>query len=623
MPHFDWPTIRDLRDVEALESVPWKERLGTGSVVEEICARSEEHPDKVAIRFLPRGLLDDTPEDTSYRALARGIRRTANLLRGLGVGRTDVVSLLVPPLLQSHLAIWGGSTAGIASPVNFLLEADAIAEIIAESGARVLVAYDDDDGFGIWDKVQRIREKVPALTTILRIGRPDAPLPTDPGVLDFDTAIAGQQGDRFDFDPAISGEQTAFYIHTGGTTDTPKLTRITHDNILFKAWSTPAMQGLREDETIFGAAPLYHIGGIEPSSAVPFCLGMTLLIPGTRGLRNKALIRDYWKYFSRFGISRLYGVPTTYMATANVPLDGADLSTLRPRIAVGSAPLPAELARRYQQLVGVTMSNLYGLTEGCAAVSVSPPDGEVRFGSCGIRYPYVKLRAVWKKGDEFVECPTGESGEIAVKGPNMVPGYLKDSQNAGLFTPDGYLLTGDIGRFDADGYLWITGRSKDIIVRGGHNLDPQVTEEAIFKHPAVGIAGAVAMPDPYAGELPVAFVEFKAGATASADEIRDFARAQVQERASAPTEVFVLDRMPLTAIGKVDKAELRKRAAAHHFAGLLRAALGEACADGLQMVEVPSRGLVARIDPTTVDRSDAEGMLDKVFAPYTIGWSWA
>lgn len=555
--------IKTLADVEALEAAPWQSRLAHETVFHAIEAEAKADPGRLAIQFLATGRIDDAVQSLTYAELAARIRRSANLFRSLGARRDDVVSFLVPPLPQSHYGLWGASVAGIASPINFLLQAEAIAEIIAGSGAKILVAYKDaGEGFGIDDKVAKIKALVPGLDHILRIGGGDD---------DFDAALAKFDGDGLDFDDHPARDDVAFYIHTGGTTGTPKLARVTHGGILFKSWSTPVMQGLRSDEVLFGAGPLYHIGGIEPASAVPFANGMTILIPGPLGFRNRELIANYWKYFAKFGITRLYGVPTSYTAIANVPVDGADISMIRGRVAVGSAPLSAELAISMEKKTGVELANLYGLTEAAAAISIAPPDGAVRHGSCGIRYPYVDIRIVALDADHksWTECSAGESGEIIIKGPCVTPGYLNETHNQGLFTDDGYLVTGDIGRMDVDGYLWITGRAKDIIIRGGHNIDPQIVEESLYRHEAVQIAGAVGRPDGYAGEMPVAYVQLKDGANADAEALKAFAREHVAERAAAPSAVYLLDAMPLTAIGKVNKRVLRMDAAKRHFEAAL------------------------------------------------------
>jgi fatty-acyl-CoA synthase len=191
------------------------------------------------------------------------------------------------------------------------------------------------------------------------------------------------------------------------------------------------------------------------------------------------------------------------------------------------------------------------------------------------------------------DCATDEIGVVVLKGPSITPGYLDPTCDAGMFTSDGWFNSGDLGRFDADGYLWLTGRAKDVIIRGGHNIDPTVIEETLLRHPDVMLAAAVSKPDAHAGELPVAYVQLVAGARASADDIRDFAQRNIPERAAAPKEVVILDRMPLTDIQKPAKVELRRDAARRAFSAVLADV-----ADGGARVDVvadPLKGNVAVI----------------------------
>lgn len=615
--------IRDMSDVEAIESTPWESRLPHNTVYDAIEYQAACDPDKMAIRFLPAGDVDGEVISWTYAEFVGAIRQCANMFRDAGIGRKDVVSFLVPPLPQSHIGLWGAAVAGIASPINFLLEPSALIEIINSSCAKILVAYDDDEGFAIWDKVEEIRDHLSSVNAIIRI-RPASGgnnASTRSGTRDFDTAIVAYDSADLNFDPDLNRSDTAFFVHTGGTTGTPKLSRVTHGAIAFKTWSTPAMQGLLNDEILFGAAPLFHIGGVEPSSAVPFANGMTIIIPGALGFRNKNVITNYWKYFKRFGITRLYGVPTSYTAIANVPIGSEDISMVRERVAVGSAALSSDLAQSIEAKTGVTLSNLYGLTEASAAIAIAPPDGEVRHGSCGIRYPYVAIKIVQFDADRktYRECAIDESGEIIIKGPCVSPGYLNESHNEGLFTDDSFLVTGDIARVDADGYLWITGRSKDIIIRGGHNIDPQIVEESLFKHPAVQIAGAVGKPDLYAGELPIAYVKLKQDAIVTADELKAFARDTVVERAAAPVDVFVLDAMPLTAIGKVNKRLLRLDAIKRHFSEEISALNLQSEYVAIDVVERSKTGatIVVNINDSA-EASTIRDRLEKVFDPYTL-----
>ncbi|MDP3856488.1 MAG: AMP-binding protein, partial [Stagnimonas sp.] len=209
----------------------------------------------------------------------------------------------------------------------------------------------------------------------------------------------------------------------------------------------------------------------------------------------------------------------------------------------------------------------YGLTEGTCVSSVNPPMGDRRLGSIGLRIPGQQMKSVVlnDQGQYERDCTVGEVGILTVSGPNVFVGYRIDSQNKGLWIDCGdgqrWLNTGDLARQDAEGYFWLTGRKRELIIRGGHNIDPASIEAPLHKHPAVQIAAAVARPDAHAGELPVAYVQLKAGASINEKELLAFAQAEIGERAAWPKHVRIIEQMPLTGVGKIFKPELKNREA--------------------------------------------------------------
>ncbi len=258
-------------------------------------------------------------------------------------------------------------------------------------------------------------------------------------------------------------------------------------------------------------------------------------------------------------------VPTVYGVLAERLVD-ADIASLRMPI-VGAAPLPAAVAEAFRARTGVALCEGYGLTEATCASAVSPP-GAQRPGTVGRRMPYQDIRAarIDEGSGAWELLPDGEVGAIVIKGPTVFAGYLVPGPDGPRPEPrpkvrDGWLDTGDLGSIDADGYVRLTGRAKDLIIRGGHNIDPQTIEDALLAHPAVVAAAAVGRPDPHAGEVPVAYVTLAAGAAATEDDLRAWAAARAPEPAAAPKRVDVVDAIPLTAVGKVFKPELRRRAA--------------------------------------------------------------
>jgi fatty-acyl-CoA synthase len=238
------------------------------------------------------------------------------------------------------------------------------------------------------------------------------------------------------------------------------------------------------------------------------------------------------------------------------------------------------VAKELERTIGVTMLLTYGSTEYTTSATQPPHDGEVRHGSTGLRCPYTDVKTVQldASGDIARICERNEPGVVVVKGPGVTPGYVDPRHNVAIFTRDGYFKSGDVGRIDDDGYLWITGRVKDLIIRGGHNIDPLIIEDALKKHPGVLHVAAVGKPDAYAGELPIAYIERVPGAHTSAEELAAFAAEHITERAAAPRDIVLLDRMPFTDIGKPDKVRLRFDAAQRTYYALLSAAVGDVSA---------------------------------------------
>ncbi|MCX8508571.1 MAG: AMP-binding protein, partial [Rhodobacteraceae bacterium] len=280
------------------------------------------------------------------------------------------------------------------------------------------------------------------------------------------------------------------------------------------------------------------------------------------------------------------------------------------------------LYNRFKAATGVEISEGYGLTEATCLVSCNPIDGRKKVGSVGIPFPYSHVRILHSNGAGMVtrECGPDEVGEICVANPGVFPGstYTEMDKNRTLFAEGRYLRTGDLGRIDADGYLWITGRAKDLIIRGGHNIDPGMIEEGLSGHPAVAFVGAIGQPDAFAGELPCVYVELVKGASATVADLQAWAADHIPERAAIPKHIEILPELPKTAVGKIFKPDLRRLAMARVF----NAALAEAgiCAEVADVIEDKKLGLVVRLA--------RKGPLDEAAVGHLMGqyagsWAWA
>jgi fatty-acyl-CoA synthase len=219
----------------------------------------------------------------------------------------------------------------------------------------------------------------------------------------------------------------------------------------------------------------------------------------------------------------------------------------------------------------VEVLEVYGMTETSSVHAMSYPDRPIRLGSVGHAGPYSRVRVVQlDANDRYVrDCEVNEIGTVAMQGPGVFSGYLSESHNRNAFVEPGWVNSGDLGRLDEDGYLWMTGRAKDLIIRGGHNIDPIVVEEILFQHPAVAFAAVVGQPDAYAGELPVAYVQLKPQMSAEPEALMAFIAERTPERAANPVHVYLIDAMPLTGVGKVFKPQLRWDAAQRKVSEML------------------------------------------------------
>jgi acyl-CoA synthetase (AMP-forming)/AMP-acid ligase II len=244
-------------------------------------------------------------------------------------------------------------------------------------------------------------------------------------------------------------------------------------------------------------------------------------------------------------------------------------------------------------------------------VSINPPDGNKKIGSVGLPFPYCEVKILASDGAGGLrDCAVDEIGEICVSNPGVFAGntYTEAAKNRDLYAGEKYLRTGDLGRLDGDGYLYITGRAKDLIIRGGHNIDPAIIEEALMGHEAVAFVGAIGQPDAHAGELPCAYVEVVKGATVTEAELMAYAAKHIHERAALPKHIEILAELPKTAVGKVFKPDLRRRAIVRVYdAALAEAGLAARVAE---VAEDKKRGLVARIATTgTVDDAALAALL--------------
>jgi fatty-acyl-CoA synthase len=564
-----WPTYDGPGDLAAIEAVPLAERGLPGTTYELLIRAADLWPDRVALTVLPDGDRWQLSSDRTFAELLADVHRYANVLHALGVRRPDGVALLAPNCDELITATLAAELAGIAVPINSGLSREHIAELLRRSGARVLLAAGPDLAPEVWDLARdlALEAGIEALLALHPTGGSAAEAelaPVDDVRVGHLSALAtGQPPEAFVGEAPTTTDLAALF-HTGGTTGTPKLAAHTHANEVTDAWMIAVLGVLDSESVAFAALPLFHVNALVVTLLAPLFKGQRAVWAGPLGYRDPKLFANFWKVVERYRISFMSGVPTIYAVLADCPVD-ADISSLRFAL-VGASPLPTAVRERFESVTGVPLLEGYGLTEATCASARSFVDHPVP-GSVGQRLPYQQVKAIRVNDDgEWTDLPTGEVGVLAIGGPTVFPGYVVERGPAGPVLNglgklrEGWLDTGDLAWVDQDGFVHLAGRAKDLIIRGGHNIDPAVIENALMSHPAVAAVQAVGRPDARAGEVPVAFVTLAPGANATPEELRGWASERVPEQAAAPKAVTVLDALPVTPVGKHFKPALRAEA---------------------------------------------------------------
>lgn len=572
--------LRDIGDVEALEQIPYDELVPARSVYELFVNTAALHGERPALTTLRSASPTDVGVALTHRALLAEVTRAANLFASLGIRDGEVVSIVGRPHDPIPTLIWGAETAGVVSCLNHMLTAEVIAELLRAESAKVLVCTGPELDPDLWPKMRHVIERSPGLAAVLVIGGSTADL--GPGIVDARAALAAQPSDRLVFSRPLTRDTRAALFHTGGTTGLPKLVPHTHGNQIHAAWAFAQTFGITEQDVGLNGLPMFHVGGTSTWGLSLLAAGAHIVVMTPAGYRDPAVVRQVWTIAAHFRATMVGSVPTTIGAMAETPTDGLDLSSLR-MAQTGGATLSATVAERFERRAGIPLLEQYGMTESVATIAGTPFAGAQLRGSAGLRCPFSGLRVVRDPTQTpLVDCEPGSIGAVITRGRQVVTGYLDERQNRAAFTAEGWLVTGDLGYLTNEQYLVLTGREKDLIIRGGHNIDPAAIEEVANRHPDVATSAAVGMPDAYAGEIPVIFVVMREGASTGPAELAAYVGERVAEPPAKPRHVFVIDALPTTAVGKVFKPALREQAVCEKLR-LELAALGMAAAvTGLQ-----------------------------------------
>jgi acyl-CoA synthetase (AMP-forming)/AMP-acid ligase II len=620
--------IEDRNAIEA--EMPWEDRDVAKTMWSLLSNTASKFPNHNAISYQLFSGPKDHAETLTWSQLRGQVGRSANLFRSLGVGPTDVVAYVLPNCNETVITLLGGSVAGIANPINPLLDAEQIGSILRETKAKVVVTLRPFPKTDVAQKTAAAVALAPNVKHVLEVDlcryltapkswivplvRPKQTVSNHATYHNFNTEVSKQPVELTFDDP--QEDRVAFYFHTGGTTGMPKVAQHKYSGMVYNGWLGHTLL-YTENDNIMCPLPLFHVFACHVILMAAVTSGAHVVFPTPQGYRGEGVFDNFWKLVERWKITFIITVPTAISAKMQRPID-ADISTVKTAFS-GSAPLPLELFRRFEKATGITLIEGYGLTEATCLVSSNPTDGLRKVGSIGITFPYTDVKIIKGTNNGPVEAAVDEIGEICISNPGVYPGhtYTEADKNKDLYYFDKYLRTGDLGRVDSDKYLWITGRAKDLIIRGGHNIDPAEIEEALLGHEAVAFAGAIGQPDAHAGEVPCAFVELVGGASVTEKELLDFCKEKVHERAAQPKHMTIMSELPKTAVGKIFKPELRKMAITRIFNEALETA--NCAARVTSVVDDKKRGLLAQV--TMNGASEAE--VGKTLDVYTFGWQAA
>lgn len=589
------------------------------NLIDRLDRLESQYGGATAQSYVRSGDPDQDPHELTFAEFVAEVRKRSNALADVGVTPSDIIAFAAPLSAQSYPMLIAGMVTATVAPLNYFLEAEALIRIVKANGAaHLLIHRTFDDGPEIVEKLRLVQQSLPKLQ-LLTFGE-GAEVN---GAVDVERIVGSK--DPASWSAAIRDrprDHILALLHTGGTTGLPKL--VPHTEAMYDAAISAGgvAEGAAPSDVMMAGMPLFHTSGALQTGIVPLFNATHVVIPSSRGFRDPKVIPNYWRFVRRYGVTVGAGVPTILAALTAVEPDGP-VTTFK-RMVVGGAPVSkATIAKIAEITGGAEVVEGWGMTETCG-FSVMNPHGKGKVGAVGLPFPGVEMQIRrFAADDETGEpCGTDETGELVVRGDVVIRHYF--DHRPGSFTSDGWLRTGDLGRIDDDGYLWITGRQKDLIIRGGHNIDPAIIEEPAYQHPAVQLAAAIGRPDKYAGELPILFVQLKPGARASEQELEEFLRPRIVERAAMPKSITVLQEIPLSGPGKISKLLLRRRAIGDVFREELeRLDLGDTRID-LVVVEDSLAGEVVELSWAGVCPS--ESLRDEIASAidgYTISHRWA
>jgi long-chain acyl-CoA synthetase len=475
-------------------------------------------PDDRAARAPHDPCIADERTALDNAAFAREVRDAAGLLAQRGLRRGDVLGVMLPNRVELVITMFAAWRLGAAmTPINPALTPVEVQHQVRDSGARMVIA-----------------ESAEAVTG------------SDALVLTLDDVARTHAGGS---DPPVtpaSLDDLALLIYTSGTTGRPKGVMLDHANIARTAEIIIDAAGLTAGDHCMLVLPLFHVNGIMVSVVSPLAAG------GSTTIAPRFDPATFWVHVAQARATYFSAVPTIYAMLVHLPAGVATPASLR-FVICGAAPMSAELIKEFEARYGVPLIEGYGLSECTVVCTLNPLHGNRKPGTVGLPLRGMEVRIAGDDGSLHTGSPPGE---VVVRGPNVMRGYLGKPEESERAVRDGWLYTGDVGRFDEDGYLMLVDRVKDMIIRGGENIYPMEIETVLQSHPAVLEAAVVGRPHPVYGEEPVAFIALKPGQSATAEELIDYCATSLAKY-KRPRAVFIEPSLPKNALGKIAKPALR------------------------------------------------------------------
>ena len=479
-------------------------------------------PDERAASHPGGPCLADGRRELDNATFAAEVRRISNALVGMGIGSRDVVAVILPnsiELVTIMFAVWRLGAA--LTPVNPALTKPEAQYQLTDSGARLIVADDSS--------LSKVEGSVARACVVDELVRREGATDVMP--------------------PRTEPDELALMIYTGGTTGRPKGVMLDHTNLLAMTAMIIEWFEMTAADRCLLVLPLFHVNGIMVSVVSPLVAG------GSTVIAPRFDPKTFWDLVEQVRPTYFSAVPTIYMMLTGLPREVRPDTTSLRCVVCGAAPMPAAAIHEFEDRYGVPILEGYGQSEGTVATTVNPLTGLRKPGTVGLPLPGQEVRIVGEDGDPL---PLGQVGEVTVRGPNVMRGYLGKREETAQTLRGGWLHTGDLGRFDEDGYLVLVDRLKDMIIRSGENIYPREIEDALHGHPSVLEAAVVGRPDPVLGEEPTAFVVLRPGSAAEPDELIEHCK-NVLAKFKVPRAVFIEASLPRTPIGKIAKPILRER----------------------------------------------------------------